>query len=367
MLVALVIVAFLDSPSNDKFQFWYAGHLVATGRSPYDTAAWSDASRYGHVAELVAANCKDPASASCRWIYVPWTAWLYAPLGLLDPALGMLVASAVLLVASAVALVLLSREAGLRGPQVVVFTVAAAVCAPYVWNTFLGHFGALELLGVALVAAGLRLLRARSLVAGGALLSLKPHLFLLAIPAFIAWLYTLRAWRVLLTTSVSLGLLAVVGVVSDAGFLTALSNAGSKVGGLVLPTTWALAPLPIATALVAAAGAAATAIVRRAGDVYIPVTAIIAFSLVAAPYIHLYDHVMLIPLVAAALSLAQRAPDARRYIGWAIAAAFVLVEWSAFLLGPHGDEPAGTALIPIALLVAVAVVARLSPDVQGEE
>ena len=76
---------------------------------------------------------------------------------------------------------------------------------------------------------------------------------------------------------------------------------------------------------------------------------------------------MLIPLVAAALAIAQRAPDARRYLGWAVAAGFVLVEWIAFLMGPHGDEPAATALIPIATLVAVALVARLGPDVQSEE
>jgi hypothetical protein len=29
--IALGIVASLVSPLNDRFQFWYAGHLVATG------------------------------------------------------------------------------------------------------------------------------------------------------------------------------------------------------------------------------------------------------------------------------------------------------------------------------------------------
>ena len=358
--LALVVVAFLDSPSNDKFQFWYAGHLVATGRSPYDTAAWADASSFGPQAALVARNCADAASASCRWIYVPWLAWLYAPFGLLDPAVGMLAISAVLLVASATGVVLIGREAGLRGPQAMVFGLCAALCAPYVWNTFLGHFGALELIGAALASAALRARRAGALVAGGVLLSLKPHLFLVLIPAAAAWLATRRTWRVLAIAGASLGLLALVGIASDARFVAALGAAGEKASGLVLPTTWSLAArtppsfVVVALALVAVAALAAWIVVRSRPAPLAFVGVSMALSLVVAPYLHLYDHVVLLPAVAAAIAAWQVAGGGGRYVGWAIAVGFVVVEWIAFLGGPHGDEPAWTALIPILVLVALA-------------
>ena len=363
--LVLLVVGFLDSPSNDKFQFWYAGHLVATGRSPYDTAAWADAGRYGSPAALVAHNCADPASASCRWVYVPWTAWIYAPFGLLDPAVGMLAMSAVLLVASAIALVLLSREAGLRGPQITVFTLAAAASAPYVWNTFLGHFGALELVSAALTAVGLRLRRSRALIPGGALLSLKPHLFFVLIPAVAAWLAARRAWRVIAVTAAALGTLAAIGVASDARFLSALGTAGDKAGALTLPTTWSFAagtalsfPL-VAAVLIAVAtiGASVTLRIDRAPLTLVATTT--ALSLVVAPYIHLYDHVMLLPAMAWCA--------ARGYLGWIVCATFVAVEWLLFLQGPHGDEPAITALVPVGVLVALAVIAvRSGAEMQRE-
>ncbi|CAN5204876.1 hypothetical protein BH18CHL2_BH18CHL2_06600 [soil metagenome] len=79
VLVALWPLAQPVEGHGDTFQFWYAGHLIATGGSPYDQSAWPEAARYGHVAAYVATNCASPDSLQCVWAYPPLTAWLFAP------------------------------------------------------------------------------------------------------------------------------------------------------------------------------------------------------------------------------------------------------------------------------------------------
>jgi len=359
--LVLAFVTWLDSPVNDKFQFWYAGHLVASGASPFDPAQWADLGRFGPLAVLTAHNCAVPAGASCLWIYPPWTAWLLVPFGVLAPDPGIaaftLVQGAVMLAA----FVGLSGEAALRGPSRLVVTLGAALCAPVVWNQLLGQIGALELAGGVLVARGLRTRGPLAFIAGAVLLSIKAHLFIALIPLAVALLVRWRAWRLLAATSLSLGALIVAGALFEPGWLAALGRAGQKGAGLVLPTVWSFADrvtpslAPLTIAVVLALGLAATIVALRAaprgGWPLVFVSAAIGLSLLVAPYAHLYDHIMLLLAVAAIVAVAR---DERRYAAWSAALGFVLLTWYAYLLGPHGDEPPFTALIPLAVLVALA-------------
>jgi len=359
--MVLAFVTALDSPVNDKFQFWYAGHLVATGASPFDPAQWAGLDRFGPLAVLTAHNCAVPAGASCLWIYPPWTAWLLVPFGVFSPGAGIALFTVVQAIVMFAAFVALSQEAGLRGPSRLVVTLGAALSAPVVWNQLLGQVGALELAGGVLVARGLQARAALPFIAGAVLLSIKAHLFLALVPLAVALLVRWRAWRLLATSAASLGVLVVAGALIEPGWITALGRAGQKGAGLVLPTVWSFADrvtpqlAPLTIAVVIALGIAATALAYRAAprDAWplVFVSGAIGLSLLVAPYAHLYDQIVLLLAVAAIVTVL---PDVRRYAAWSVVLGFVLLTWYAYLLGPHGDEPPFTALIPLAVLIALA-------------
>jgi hypothetical protein len=368
MVVALAVTSRLVSPANDKFQFWYAGHLVAIGSSPYDQSAWAAAGRtYGELAALVGRNCADVRAAECLWAYPPWTAWLFAPFGLLDPERGIALQSAFLVAAALVAVVLLALTLTLTGPSTLVVLLVPVIAAPFVWDSFLGHFEALELLGAVLVVRGLRSTSSAPLIVGAVLLALKPHLVVPLIPLTIAVLVARRAWRVLALTSGSLGALIAIGIWREPLAIGALAGAGAK-ATLVLPTTWSfaervtpgIAPLTVAAMLAVSAGAGLIALRAAPSSLWDMtfIAASLALSLVLSPYAHLYDYVLLSPAIAVSIALADRIGGRARILAWlAFGGGFVGLTWSAFLLGPHGDEPAFSALIPVAALVALGVAA----------
>jgi hypothetical protein len=75
--------------------------------------------------------------------------------------------------------------------------------------------------------------------------------------------------------------------------------------------------------------------------------------------VHLYDFVLLLPAIATAIALLDRRGPVWRMTGWVIVGfGFVAATWVAFLAGPHGDEPAAAALIPVGTLMMLAIVAR---------
>lgn len=240
MVAALVVVGGLSSPANDKFWFWYAGHIVATGGSPYDPSLWSAAAAYGDVAVLVAGSCVDGTAPNCVWAYPPWTAWLFMPFGFLDPERGIALQSAFLFVAAGASLVLLAQEIRMSRPSAMFFLLASVGSAPFVWDSFLGHFEPLELAGAVLVARGLRTGGAAPTVGGGMLLALKPHLSFLVVPVVIANLIARRRWRLLATTVLCFTILTIVAFWREPRALAALGGAGVKTSQM-LPTIWSFA------------------------------------------------------------------------------------------------------------------------------
>jgi len=264
MAAALAIIAQLRSPANDYFQFWYAGHLVATGRSPYDPTAWGVASQvYGGKAGIVALSCAVPDSAACLWAYPPWVGWLFAPFGLLDPDRGIALQAAFLLFVAIAGVLLLAHAVPLSPVAAMVVRFAAVAAAPFVWASFLGQFDGLLLLGALLVMLGLRDRRAIPLAAGALVLSLKPNLFVALVPLTVALLVARRSWRSFAVTSVTLSAVTAAAIILDPAWLGSLGRATTK-AALTAATTWSLgesatpavAPLTIALVLLLSAAAA---------------------------------------------------------------------------------------------------------------
>ncbi len=363
MVAALVVVGTLSSPANDKFWFWYSGHLVAQGSSPYDSSLWSAAASYGDIAVLVARSCVDVFAHQCLWVYPPWTAWLFAPFGFLDPEPGIALQSAFLLVAAGASLVLLVREIRMSRPSTMFLLLASVGSAPFVWDSFLGHFGPLELAGAVLVARGLRTGGAAPTVGGGMLLALKPHVSFLVVPVVVAILIGGRRWRLLATTALCFALLAVVALWREPRALSALGGAGVKTAEM-LPTIWSFAAqvtpeAPLATVfatLVVATIAAYRSVRATPGPLrqMVMVAVAIALSLAVTPFEHLYDHLLLLPCFAVIVSVTDRVGRAVRLAGWGMVIALVALGWWAFLTGPHGDETPALSLLPMITLVALA-------------
>lgn len=371
MMAALALISQLRSPASDFFQFWYAGHLVAIGRSPYDPAAWGIASElYGTRAGLVAVNCVVPDAPACLWAYPPWTAWLFAPFGFLDPDSGIALQGAFLLVVGAVGAVFLARAVPLSRPAAMVVRFVTVASAPFVWSSFLGHFEGLLLLGAVVLVHAIRDRRALPLAASALVLSLKPNLFVALVPLTIALLVGRRSWRSIAVATVTVLIVCVAGLVFEPRWLASLSLVTTKVT-LTAPTTWSMAahltpsfaPVTIALVLAVSAGSAWSSF-RAAPRVLRDTTfvaAAIALSLALTPYAHLYDYLLLAPAIAVAIAaLEPRGGVARAFALVAFGGGFILVTWIAFLSGPHGDEQAANALIPPAALAGMALALRLA-------
>ncbi|MDP9321886.1 MAG: glycosyltransferase 87 family protein [Chloroflexota bacterium] len=367
-LVLVLFVSLLASPSaNDFFQFWWAGHLIVTGRSPYDPDAWAAALAYGPAAGAVAARCVVSDSAACSWIYPPWTAWLFVPTGALDPQTGIAIQRVTLVSALAVGGVLWVRAARATGAAGASLLVAFAASAPFVRDVVTGHFEGLLLIGLALVAIGLADRRTWPVVAGAMLVALKPHLSFALVPLVVVWLVSTRAYRTLTVAAVALCALAVAGFTSDPLAWPALIGRTIAKQQVATGTTWGFAAAiggaaapAVAVVMVAAAAAAAftswrsSGVADRAG---VLVGAGAALSLAVAPYAQSYDMVLLFPAVAIALATVRRAAAVTA------AAVVVAVTWLAYILELSGDPRAFAGALPTIALVLLALRARRRPSV----
>lgn len=354
---------------GDWFQFWFAGHLVATGQSPYDPAAIAYAEHaYGPIANGFAANTFngiDPVRH--LWLYPPWVNVALAPFGALPLEIGITLLHVLFVVVAIAAIVLTMRLARPASAWVTALVLAVGAAAmPFVLATRTGHYTAVVLCGVLLLADGWRRDSAWRVALGAVLVALKPHLFLVLALAALVALIARRRWRVLGVTAGALLVLVVVGeIISPIPLETFTSNVGTK-ATLDVATIWVLASLvapafAFALGLVIAAGAAALAwrAVTRADAALRPtmfIAATAALSLAVAPYAQTYDQLALLPATALAMVGAEGQPPLRRaaVLGGGVIA-MVALAWvtyfASFLLGTQ----AWGALVPLATLVVLAV------------
>lgn len=362
-LVALALWLIADTASNDFFQFWFAGHLVATGRSPYDqTAWWSAPEAFGALARTVRVNCPVPDAPACLWTYPPWTAWLLVPFGALPVAAGLALEKVAFTLFLAIGAVATAAASGIGGHRARGAVAAGALCsAPFVRAALTGHFEGALLIALAVLPVAIQHRRPAGLAAIALVLGTKAHLFLGLAAVVATLLVTRRQTRLLITSGIVIVGLAAAALLVEPSFVAAIAGAPGK-SGLSGSSTWtfaqrAFAPYPLAVALliVAVTVAAAAAFVARSGSARLwpLIAAGTAMSISIAPYVQSYDHVLLLPCLATGIA---RLRTDRRPLGALLLGAFVVLTWAAYLLELAGSPFAFTALIPaLTLAIAAAV------------
>jgi hypothetical protein len=350
--------------SGDTFQFWYAGHLVVSGASPYDQSQWQAAGRaFGPVAGTVSDRCSvDPNFPSCVWVYLPITAWLFAPFGALPPQVGVPLLDAFVLLTALAGVVAVvwtfgPTDAGARSWLL----VAAVASHPFGLDVRDGQFVGVLLLGLASLERGLRATRTWPICLSAVTFLLKPHVGLAVVAAALLALVKDRRLRAISSATF---VVATVGALPLAWYHDAIPALMGRAGGkadLAWATTWAFAAAIGArwvAVLIIAIGLAATLVTIRALSAKLRAAGIVAtsaaMSLAIAPYLHPYDMLLALPLFALAAALA--APAARPRVLLAGTFIFVVLPWLALIGG--GESQAlysAYALLPTGLLVLCAL------------
>lgn len=357
---------------GDTFQFWYAGHLVVTGASPYDQSAWHAAGAlYGPVADNVARNCGDPNALVCVWAYPPITAWLFAPFGLLPVDVGSFAVNVFVLVTLLVGAVAAVFAFGPREPGLRALMLAASVAGhPFIIDIRAGHFVGLLLLALVAIAYGLREPRAWAVVAGALALALKPHVAAV-VGATVPVVLAMRgAWRTFTWVAAVLLVIAGAALARSPESIEAILGRGGAKAAIAWSTTWGLADatgLAVVTLAVIGAVAAAAAFlaVRRAPRAQRDLTlvaVVAAVSLVVTPYAQPYDFLLVLPALSlAALRASERLQPLRSSLVALVIGAWVLGTWGPIVFGQLAKPVSSSyALLPVAALALLAV-ARTEP------
>ena len=254
-LVVLILEAPLLWPLphvGDWFYLWFAGHIVATGGSPFDIASWIPATRdYGVLAGGIAHNSiagQDLSLAtSDRWLWPPIVAFLLAPFGALPLWLGvplLHLATIAMCVASALLLVRTLLPPPSR-PLALALLIASA---PAVEVMRAGNPAAFLLPGIALTYAALRTPSAVPLAAGALGIFVRWSLFpLAALGTAVAFLRR-GAWRPLAVAATALVVIEVAAYALTPFSPAALLDARSMPATQDNASTWHLAGLAGATA-----------------------------------------------------------------------------------------------------------------------
>ena len=323
LLVALAPVSWPTEGVGDSFYFWYAGHLVVTGASPYDQQAWAAASSFGGVAARVASNC---FPAECLWIYPPATAWLFVPFALFDVGTGLLLLNVSLFIVAAGSVFLIGLWMRARSATRALTMSACVLSQPFIFDVHAGHFEGLGIIGLLLIGGGLNSRRALPVALGALLLSLKPHLYFLVAAVVLAVLLRERRWRALAMTAATLGIVTGLGLARNPDALGAIIGGFSvkAAGGLGWATTWAFAGslFPDSTLIgyvvvFAIAGVAFWAALQSVPQVLRTDALIVgsaALSLAVAPNVHPYDLLPALPALALSLSITERLRVAPRLL-----------------------------------------------------
>lgn len=370
---------------GDWFQFWYAGHILADGRSPLDPAAWRDAVySYPLVIDDFVTNARraelftDPETPILipPWIYPPWTAAVFVPFGILPIRAGVVLMHILLVVAGLGALAWLVSRLRLPAPAHAFALALAVGVQPFVLATRTGHFTAILLIGAVLTLVALERRSTVALVAGAVILSLKPHLFaVFAVVAFVV-LVRRREWRTIAITSGTL--VALAGVFywryppPVGGTLDAVVH---RITTDDSATTWALTaalapdagPIVGATLLVLATAVAVFAVraVPARLRTFTLIAVSLALSLAISPYVHTYDDVLLLPALLLPLVLTADQPGPIRLaVGAAVIAGGLVYPWIAYFSDVQARQwpSGGVPFVALALVAVGALIASRRGD-----
>lgn len=370
MLVLLVELPLLIPPPfalTDHLVFWYAGHLVASGTSPYDRAAWVAAQQgyaSGHLKLFI-------DNGSPVWVYPAWTVLLFVPFGLIPYPAGAWALYLAYVAVGLYAAVLFIRALPARwqpGAELAIALVAAF--QPLLIANRYGQFGSFLLLGTVLVFLGLRDRRSLPLAIGALLLFAKPQLFVVLVPVVAVLLARRRAWRAIAVTTAAL---VAVATATTAAYPESLAffvrGATDRAAAFTTySSTWALARylagdawLGVGLAL-AAFATVTTVVAVRALPADLRLAGTVAgaalLSLALTPVDFHYDQVPLV--LAAILAVAVGRRPFQIALTWAVVAA---VPWLVFFAelgigGPDSQSLSGVVPILFGPLLLIAASAR---------
>ncbi len=334
LLLALLIPRMWPEDGlGDTFRFWYAGHIVATGGSPYDQNLWASAgATFGDLAKEIATACApSPYAPICLWPYPPTTALLFAPFGALGIREGLNALAAFLVVIAAGSVVVAGRWINARSPVTRVLALCAGVTShAFIFDVHAGHFEGLGVIGIVLLA-----------------------------------LITRRDWRTLGSTAAMVLAVNGIALLLYPEALGAILGRVGQVTDLGWSTTWAFATglfpsaivgVVIVYAIAAFAFAVAISLAPTQRRVDVLISAGAAIGLTVPPYLHPYDLLVLLPAFALALALTEQVRQPWRGILLVtIAGTFAVGTWVAVLAS--GIVIALPGVFPVVALAMLAVAA----------
>lgn len=172
-----------NASQRDSIAYWAAGKLIVHHQNPYS------------VADVFALQRSQGYTGDKPLMMrpMPWSLWIFLPLGLLDVYWGWVVWTAILFASLVISIRITWRFYGDGSRPPAVFFIAAYLFAPVVGCLVGGAMGMVLLLGIILF---LFLEKQHPFLAGVALLIpfSKPHIFALVWPVLAIWVVTRRRW-----------------------------------------------------------------------------------------------------------------------------------------------------------------------------
>jgi len=340
-------VAFASDHFHNDFTFYVAAARIGLDHgwsSIYDLTL--------QQAQLDAMGSGITIAELARYISPPPVAWIALPFTVVPYEAGYLIWSVLLLVALSATWYLAAPGSG--WPRAI-HLVAALAWVPVIYGLQLGQPGLFVALGVAASYALLR--RGQELLAGLALgvLVLKPQLaFLVPIALLVAGRYRAFAGAALV-----LGLLAIASAINvGPGGIATYQDRLNFAAGVPVNRELTLAPLVgdltvtrIAQALIALWALALAFALRKRGPEWIFVVALVG-GLLASPYLHLDDLVMLGLAMWIYLRVESRPPWTWAYV-------------LALVIAAEGEPVWGPAPLLIGEVIALALLAIVPVSSRG--
>lgn len=335
-------------PLTDHLVFWKAGQLVVSGGSPFDMAAWAEAQRT-YASEHLQLFIEH---GSAVWVYPAWTAFLFAPFGLLPYPSGPWALYLAYLAVGLFATVLFIRSltSRWRRPAELALIIAAAFQPLLIADRY-GQFGAFLLLGTVLIFIGLRDRRTLPLSVGALLVFAKPQLFTVLAPVVLVILVRRRAWR---TVVIVAGIVVAVAVATTLRYPESLAfsarGAADRAAAFTMySSTWAFAhylsgdswPITGGALIGLSVIASVVAVRRLPSDVRLAgtVAAAAAVSLMITPVAFSYDQVTLLLTVVLAVAVGRRLSQIAAT--WVVA---LVIPWFLFFIGIGTERPDAQSL-----------------------
>jgi len=367
LLTLLVPIIWPHDGAGDTFFFWFAGHLVVTGVSPYDQNAWAAASDYGSLARNVVSMCTPTVNEpTCLWKYPPTTAFLFAPFALFDVREGLNALALFVFVTAAASVVAVGQWMRARSQATLaIFLCACVISHPFVFDVYTSHFVGLCVIALISLAVGLTRRHVAPVVFGALLLSLKPHLFVGLAVVVLALLVSRRDWRTIAWTIGVVGAANGIALLRYPDAIGALLAGAAPIIGLGWATTWAFASSLFPSAVLGVAVVYAIAVAGfviavlftqedQRVDVLVAGGAAIALAL--SPYVHPYDILVLFPAFGLVLALGETIiRPIRAVLLITTAATLTCGTWLA--IAGSGTVTALPGVLPVVVLSLLAITA----------